>query len=77
MNTYDDVFGAAKGLPPTERIRLIRELWGTVSPEDWPAPSEAWIEEAQRRSAEYDADQMTASPWSEVRARARQKARLE
>ena len=77
MNTYDDVLGAAQGLPPMDRIRLVHALWATVPPEEWPAPSEAWIEEAKRRSAEYDAGRMTASPWPEVRARARRKAGLD
>ena len=37
MATYEDVLGAAQGLPPTDRIRLINALWETVPPEDWPA----------------------------------------
>ncbi|MCI0331904.1 MAG: addiction module protein [Planctomycetes bacterium] len=77
MNTFDDVLGAAQDLPPTDRIRLIHALWDTVPPEEWPPPSKAWIDEAQRRSAEYDAGRMTASPWPEVRARARRKAGLD
>lgn len=77
MNTFDDVLGAAQGLPPTDRIRLIYALWDTVPPEQWPAPNDAWIEEAQRRSDEYEAGRMTAAPWPEVRARARRKAGLD
>jgi putative addiction module component (TIGR02574 family) len=77
MDTYDDVLGAAQGLPATDRIRLVHALWETVPPEEWPAPSEEWIAEAEQRSAEYDAGRMTASPWPEVRARARNKAGLD
>ena len=77
MTTFDDVLGAAQDLAPTDRIRLIHALWETVPPEEWPAPTDAWIEEAQRRSAEYDAGRMTASPWPEVRTRARRKAGLD
>jgi len=77
MSTFDDVLGAAQDLPPTDRIRLIHALWDTVPPEEWPTPSEAWVEEAQRRSAEYDAGRMSASPWPEVRARARRRAGLD
>jgi putative addiction module component (TIGR02574 family) len=77
MNTYDDVFVAAQGLPPTDRIRLVQALWDTVPSDEWPTPDKAWIEESQCRSAEYDAGQMTASPWPEVRARARRKAGLD
>ena len=66
MNTYDDVLGLPK-LSAIDRIRLVHALWETVPPEEWPAPSEEWIEEAQRRSAEFDAGRMTAAPWPEVR----------
>ena len=72
MSTFDDILGAAQGLPATDRIRLIHELWDTVPPEEWPLPSSEWIEEVQRRSAEYDAGRLTAAPWPEVRARARE-----
>ncbi len=77
MNTFDDVFGAAQDLSATDRIRLIHALWDTVPPEQWPMPSVAWLEEAQRRSDEYDAGRMPASPWPDVRARARRKAGLD
>lgn len=77
METYDDVLGAAQGLPPTDRIRLVQELWATVPPEVWPRPDSSWIEEVQRRSAEYDAGRVMASPWPEVRDRARRKAGLD
>jgi putative addiction module component (TIGR02574 family) len=76
MATYDDILGAAQHLPPLERIQLVHALWETVPPEDWPKPSQAWIDEARRRSAEYDAGRMAASPWSEVRARSRREAGL-
>jgi len=77
MMTFDDVLGAAQGLPPMDRIRLIHALWDTVPPEEWPAPSEERVAETQRRSAEYDAGRITAAPWSEVRARARRNAGLD
>ena len=77
MTTFDDVLGAAQNLPPDERVRLIDALIESVPPDEWPAPSEQWIAEAQRRSAEYDAGRMPASPWPEVRQRARRKAGLD
>jgi putative addiction module component (TIGR02574 family) len=75
--TFDDVLGAAQGLDVFERIRLIDALRDTVAPEDWPAPSKEWIAEAQRRSADYDSGKIAASPWPEVRARARRQAGLD
>jgi putative addiction module component (TIGR02574 family) len=76
MITFDDIFDAAQGLPPEDRIRLIYALWDTVTPEEWQSPSEEWIAEAQRRSAEYDAGRISAAPWQEVRAWARKNAGL-
>jgi len=77
MSTFDDVLDAAQSLPASDRVRLIDALWDSVPPDQWPPPSEEWIGEAQRRSAEYDAGRMSASPWPEVRQRARRKAGLD
>jgi putative addiction module component (TIGR02574 family) len=77
MHIYDEVVTAAQSLSPSERIRLVQALWETVSPEDWLPPSQEWIDEAQRRSMDYDAGRLTAAPWSEARARARRKAELD
>jgi len=77
MATFDDVLDAAQDLSAPDRVRLIDALWESMEPEEWPAPSDEWIAEAQRRSAEYDAGSMTASPWPEVRQRARRKAGLD
>jgi putative addiction module component (TIGR02574 family) len=77
MQTFDEVLGAAQDLPANERFRLIDALWDTIPVAELPGPSDEWIAEAQRRSAEYDAGHMTASPWPEVRQRARRKAGLD
>jgi putative addiction module component (TIGR02574 family) len=77
MSSIDDIFSAAQSLPSGERARLIAKLWDNLSPEDWPPPDAAWIEEAGRRSDAIDAGQMSRSPWPEVRNRARRKAGLD
>jgi putative addiction module component (TIGR02574 family) len=77
MSTFDDVFVAAEGLLPSDRVRLVHALWETIPPDEWPTPSPEWIAEAERRSAELDAGRMTASPWTEVRARARKGAGMD
>ena len=78
MPTFNDVFDAAQGLPPNDRLRLMDALWDSFyPPNEWPQPSEEWIAESQRRSAAYDAGEMSASPWPEARARARKKAGLD
>jgi len=77
MQTFDDIFGAAESLAPSDRIRLVHALWDTIPTDEWPAPSAEWIAEVARRSAEIDAGRMSASPWAEVRERARRKAGLD
>lgn len=77
MTTLNDIIDAAQGLPSSERAQLIHVLWDSISPEDWAPPTEAWINESQRRSKAYDDGQMTASPWSEVRERVRRKVGLD
>jgi putative addiction module component (TIGR02574 family) len=77
MSTFDDVLVAAQTLPSPDRLRLIDALWDSFSPGDWPLPSEEWIAEAQRRSAEYDAGRMLASSWRDVHDRARRRAGLD
>jgi len=77
MSSFQDILDAARALTTAERFRLVGQLWDDVAPADWPLPSEEWIAEAQRRSAEYDAGRMPASPWVEVRERARRKANLD
>ena len=77
MQTYDDVLGAAQGLDPGDRIRLIGALWDSVPPEQWPPPSTEWLAEVQRRSEALDAGKMATSPWPEVRERARKEAGID
>jgi putative addiction module component (TIGR02574 family) len=77
MSSYQEVLAAARSLSTTDQAQLAAAIWEEMDPENWPLPTEEWIAEAQRRSAEYDADEMTASPWSEVRLRSRQKAGLD
>ena len=77
MSVYDDVLGAAQDLQPPDRLRLIDALWESMPPGQRPAPSAEWVEEAERRSAKYDAGEMTASTWEQVRERSRKKAGLD
>ncbi|NLX97739.1 MAG: addiction module protein [Rhodopirellula sp.] len=77
MTTMQEILDAAQALPSKERAQLIPLLWETVSPEDWTPPDSDWMTEVRRRSQAYDDGRMTASPWSEVRQRARRKAGLD
>ena len=48
----DSVIVEALGLPPEDRLRLADRLYGSV-PED--EIMEAWLDEVERRDAEWDA----------------------
>jgi putative addiction module component (TIGR02574 family) len=76
MSSVQEIFEVAKTLPAVERAWLIHALWDTVESKDWMPPSEEWIAEAQQRSKELDAGQMSASPWADVRDRTRRQAGL-
>jgi putative addiction module component (TIGR02574 family) len=80
MATFNDVLQAAETLPIDDRLRLVGAVWDTIAcapVSDWPAPSDEWIAECQRRSAAYDAGEISASPWPEALARAERRAGLD
>ena len=77
MTTLNEILIAAQSLPAEERAQLVAALWENVSPNDWIPPSDEWIAEANRRSDLFDAGEMSDSPWSDVRQRARRKAGLD
>lgn len=52
-------------LTPAERLRLVEELWDSLSPTDIPlTPAQA--EELDRREALHRADPRRGRPWREV-----------
>ena len=77
MVTLNEILDAAQRLPSSERAQLIALLWDTTPPTDWGPPSPDWILEANRRSDEFDAGEVTGSDWATVRQRARKAAGLE
>ena len=77
MTTLRDILNIAQGLPSAKRDQLIHALWDSISPKDWTPPSDAWVNEVQRRSKALDDGQITTAPWSEVRQRARRQAGLD
>jgi putative addiction module component (TIGR02574 family) len=77
MPSLPEIFAAAQSLPTSEQVQLIHALWDSLPPEEWTAPTDAWVAEANRRSDALDAGQITAAPWSEVRARVRKQSGLD
>jgi putative addiction module component (TIGR02574 family) len=68
------VFADASQLPVQDRLQLIQALEDTL-PDDvnWPL-SAAWLEEIDRRSAEYDSGQSQTIPWEQIRDAALRRA---
>lgn len=77
MTSLQEIIDAARALSPAERLRLVDAVWDDEHPEQWPTLSPEWLAEVQRRSAEFDAGRMKASPWEDVQARVRRKAGLD
>ena len=77
MSNYDALLSDASQLPLGERIQLIEAFWDVVVPEEeMPPLSDEWAAEIQRRSVEYDAGNVQATPWEEIRADALRRAGL-
>ena len=73
---YDEVLQTARSLDEPERVRLVEELLGSLSPADAAPLDDAWLAEIDRRSDELDAGTVATIPWQEVRQRARERAKL-
>jgi putative addiction module component (TIGR02574 family) len=58
-------------LSAEDRVRLIGEIWDSLSPDDQLEIAESRREELDRRIAAADADPSAGLPWEEVRARLR------
>jgi putative addiction module component (TIGR02574 family) len=56
-------------MSPEDRLRLIEEIWDSLSPIDQLEIPQSHRDELDRRLAEADADPSAGSPWEEVRAR--------
>ena len=70
MPDYKDLLAEAAQLPVADRIQLIEALWDSFPEDSLPPLSDAWLEEIQRRSAEFDSRAVPAIAWEEVRAAA-------
>ena len=56
----------ARDLPPKERARLALKLIESLDPGEDEDVEELWLDEAERRLADYDAGKTTARPADEV-----------
>ncbi|MGD0518091.1 MAG: addiction module protein [Thermoguttaceae bacterium] len=68
MSNYKILLADASHLPVGDRIQLIEALWDTLPADCLPPLTDEWLLEIQRRSAEFDADSVQATPWEQIRA---------
>ncbi len=58
-----------RAIPPAERLRLIEELWDSLTPAEQP-PLEVWHRaELDRRLDALESGDSVGAPWSDVRMR--------
>ncbi len=62
----------ARTLPPEEQLKLAEMVYEMASPRD-PEWEAAWVEECERRLAEYDRGEVEAEDFDVVMARLRRK----
>ena len=69
------LFEEAAHLPEADRIRLAEHVLATLDGVPDQDAADAWAKEVERRSREIDEGVVELIPWSEVKAKARRRAR--
>ena len=67
--TVEQLLQAALKLPDAEQLQLVSALTAAVEERGLRPFDDSWLEEIQRRSAEYDSGSVQAIPWAEVKER--------
>ncbi len=70
MIDLETLLSNAVQLPVADRLQLIEALWETVPEDSVPPLSNEWLEEIERRSADFDAGLVETVPWNQVREEA-------
>jgi putative addiction module component (TIGR02574 family) len=68
MKTYETILQEAAELSVVDRMQLIEDLWESVAENELPPLTTDWKAEIQRRSAAFDAGEVTVTPWNEIKA---------
>jgi putative addiction module component (TIGR02574 family) len=69
----EQLLQSALALPEEERLELVEALLAECDSALARPFDDAWLAEAQRRSAQIDAGTATLTPWAEVKRRARER----
>jgi putative addiction module component (TIGR02574 family) len=70
---FDDLTKRIRALPVTERVELVRVLIDDLDPGKDPDVEKLWLEEAERRYAQYLRGEVEAIPGDKVMAEARKR----
>ena len=70
---FDDLTKRIRALPLGERAALVRVLIDDLDPRQDPEVEKLWLEEAERRYAQYLRGEVEAIPGDEVMAEARKR----
>lgn len=70
---FDDLARRIRALPAGEKAALVRELIDELDPGQDPDIEKLWLEEAERRYAQYLRGEVEAIPGDEVMAEARKR----
>ena len=70
---FDDLAKRARALPRGEKAALVRMLIDDLDPGQDPDVEKLWLEEAERRYAQYLRGEVEALPGDEVMAEARKR----
>ena len=70
---FDELTKRIRALPARERVELVRTLIDDLDPGKDPDVEKLWLEEAERRYAQYLRGEVEAIPGDEVMAEARKR----
>jgi putative addiction module component (TIGR02574 family) len=70
---FDELTKRIRALPARERVELVRALIDDLDPGKDPDVEKLWLEEADRRDAQYLRGEVEAIPGDEVMAEARKR----
>ncbi len=70
---FDELTKRIRALPARERMELVRVLIDDLDPGKDPDVEKLWLEEAERRYAQYLRGEVEAIPGDEVMAEARKR----
>jgi putative addiction module component (TIGR02574 family) len=70
---FDELTKRIRALPARERAELVRALIDDLDPGKDPDVEKLWLEEAERRYAQYLRGEVEAIPGDEVMAEARKR----